>query len=77
MIRTLIFYPSGIPDPGVTKAPDPGSGSATLVPVLTMNKLLTKNNTDLLVLQLTVFFFPLRALPERFGLGGGEGDDIS
>ncbi len=24
------FYPSRIPDPGVKKAPDPGSGSATL-----------------------------------------------
>ncbi len=29
-IRILIFYPSLIPDPGVKKAPDPGSGSATL-----------------------------------------------
>ncbi len=29
-IRMLIFYPSQIPDPGVKKAPDPGSGSATL-----------------------------------------------
>ncbi len=29
-IRILIFYPSRIPDPGVKKAPDPGSGSATL-----------------------------------------------
>jgi hypothetical protein len=27
------FYPSLIPDPGVKKAPDPGSGSATLVPI--------------------------------------------
>ncbi len=26
----LTFYPSRIPDPGVKKAPDPGSGSATL-----------------------------------------------
>jgi hypothetical protein len=26
----LIFYPSPIPDPWVKKAPDPGSGSATL-----------------------------------------------
>ncbi len=26
----LFFYPSRIPDPGVKKAPDPGSGSATL-----------------------------------------------
>ncbi len=26
----LIFYPSRIQDPGVKKAPDPGSGSATL-----------------------------------------------
>jgi hypothetical protein len=25
------FYPSRIPDPGVKKAPDPGSGSATLL----------------------------------------------
>jgi hypothetical protein len=29
-IRILIFYPSRIPDPGVKKASDPGSGSATL-----------------------------------------------
>jgi hypothetical protein len=29
-IRILTFYPSQIPDPGVKKAPDPGSGSATL-----------------------------------------------
>ncbi len=28
--RILIFYPSRIPDPGVKKAPDPWSGSATL-----------------------------------------------
>jgi hypothetical protein len=30
------FYPSRIPDPGVNKAPDPGSGSATLVNILDM-----------------------------------------
>jgi hypothetical protein len=30
-IRVLIFYPSRIPDPGVKKAPDPGSGSARLL----------------------------------------------
>ena len=29
--RMLSFYPSRIPDPGVKKAPDPGSGSATLL----------------------------------------------
>jgi hypothetical protein len=29
-IRILIFYPSRIPNLGVKKAPDPGSGSATL-----------------------------------------------
>ncbi len=29
-IRILTFYPSRIPDPGIEKAPDPGSGSATL-----------------------------------------------
>jgi hypothetical protein len=29
-IRKLIFYPSRIPELGVKKAPDPGSGSATL-----------------------------------------------
>jgi hypothetical protein len=28
--RILILYPSRIPNPGVKKAPDPGSGSATL-----------------------------------------------
>jgi hypothetical protein len=30
-IRILIFYPSRILDPGVEKAPNPGSGSATLL----------------------------------------------
>ncbi len=30
-IRIPTFYPSRIPDPGVKKAPDPGSGSATLL----------------------------------------------
>ncbi len=30
LIWILIFYPSRIPDPGVKKAPDPGSGSPTL-----------------------------------------------
>jgi hypothetical protein len=30
-IRMLTFYPSRIPGPGVKKAPDPGSGSATLI----------------------------------------------
>jgi hypothetical protein len=30
-IRILTFYLSQIPDPGVKKAPDPGSGSATVV----------------------------------------------
>jgi hypothetical protein len=30
-IRTLIFYPSLIPDPGIKNASDPGSGSATLL----------------------------------------------
>ncbi len=30
-IRILTFYPSRIPDPGVKKAPDPGSGSSTLL----------------------------------------------
>jgi hypothetical protein len=29
-IRILTFYPSRIQNPGVEKAPDPGSGSATL-----------------------------------------------
>jgi len=29
-VRILIFYPSRITDPGFKKAPDPGSGSATL-----------------------------------------------
>jgi hypothetical protein len=29
-IRILTFYPSRIPGPGIKKAPDPGSGSATL-----------------------------------------------
>ncbi len=29
-IRILTFYPSRIPDPGVKKAPDPGSGTLIL-----------------------------------------------
>ncbi len=33
-IRILTFYPHRIPDPGVKKAPDPGSGSATLAQVM-------------------------------------------
>ncbi len=32
----MIFYPSRIPDPGVKKAPYPGSGSATLVLLTTV-----------------------------------------
>jgi hypothetical protein len=32
-IRILTFYPFRIPDPGVKKAPDPGSGSATLLKI--------------------------------------------
>jgi hypothetical protein len=32
-IRMLTFYPSRIPDLGVKKAPDPGSGSATLMAI--------------------------------------------
>jgi hypothetical protein len=30
-IQIKIFYPSWILDPGVKKAPDPGTGTATLV----------------------------------------------
>jgi hypothetical protein len=33
-----------IPDPGVKKAPDPGSGSATLIVSLLLNKLSEKNS---------------------------------
>ncbi len=33
-IRMLSFYLSRIPDPGVKKAPDPGSGSATLIRII-------------------------------------------
>jgi hypothetical protein len=45
-IRILIFYSSQISDPGVKKAPNPGSGSATLGLIRrkrtgTLNKLLT------------------------------------
>ncbi len=32
-IRILTFYPSRIPDPGVKKAPDPGSGSETMLKI--------------------------------------------
>jgi hypothetical protein len=33
--RILTFYPSWIPDPGVKKAPDPGTSSATLLQTMT------------------------------------------
>jgi hypothetical protein len=33
LILVLIFYPSRIPHPRVKKAPDPGSGSATLISI--------------------------------------------
>jgi hypothetical protein len=39
-IRIMIFYPSRIPDPGVKKASDPESGSATLRPMKPKNKLI-------------------------------------
>ncbi len=32
-IRILTFYPSWMPDPGVKKVPDPGSGSATPIAI--------------------------------------------
>ncbi len=35
--RILIFYSSSIPDRGVKKSPDPGSGSATLLVSLSVN----------------------------------------
>jgi hypothetical protein len=35
-----LFYQSRIPDPGVKKAPDPGSGSSTLVLLRIMNALM-------------------------------------
>ncbi len=35
-ILDLDFFPARIPDPGVEKAPDPGSGSATLEKVFHM-----------------------------------------
>ncbi len=49
-IRILIFYPSRIPDPGVKKAPDPGSDSATLLLKSTPfhNKTCTENYQGLL-----------------------------
>ncbi len=36
-VRIFIFYPFRIPGPGVLKAPDPGSGSATLLEYLIRN----------------------------------------
>jgi hypothetical protein len=33
----LTFYPSRIPDPGVKKAPNPGSGSETLIKIQALN----------------------------------------
>jgi hypothetical protein len=43
----LTFYPSRIPDPGVKKAPDPGSGSATLtIRFKTLNKMVDGQNNE-------------------------------
>jgi hypothetical protein len=36
--KNLIFYPSRIPDPGVKKAPDPGSGILDTVKTLVDSK---------------------------------------
>ncbi len=70
----ILFLP--VPDPG--SRGQKGTGSRIRIHNTGTNQEYTgKKQTDLLVLQLTVFFFPLRALRERFGLGGGEGDDIS
>jgi hypothetical protein len=88
----LTFYPSRIPDPGVKKAPDPGSGSATLLltdrfcvvlsslsPQGAMNDMNIEKNT-------TVFsqrfpeecekHFNLLA-KKRFKSGGGGAQEIS
>ncbi len=43
-IRILIFYPSRIPNPEVKKAPDPESGSATLLNELSKGSII---NPDL------------------------------
>jgi hypothetical protein len=37
-ILILTFDPSRIPDPGVKKAPDPGSGSATLLNIISFQE---------------------------------------
>ncbi len=50
-IRMLTFYPSRIPDPGVKKAPDPGSGSATLKE--TLKKMVIHRFNIILKYQLT------------------------
>jgi hypothetical protein len=42
-IRILIFYPSRIPDPGVKKAPDPGSVFATLALTLIRHVMMLPN----------------------------------
>ncbi len=55
----LGFLPSGIPDPGLKKSPDTGSGSAILAPALTPDpdpsimKQTTKKNLDLYSLAIS------------------------
>jgi hypothetical protein len=62
-IRMLTFYPSRIPDSGVKKAPDPGSGSATLGTVFGELLCLKRFPCFLCIMQgcgtLTIFTVPV------------------
>jgi hypothetical protein len=46
----FLVYPSRIPDPGVKKAPDPGSSAATLSETICSESILVKT-------QISLFFF--------------------
>jgi hypothetical protein len=67
-IRMLTFYPSRIPDPGVKKAPDPGSGSATLILFMYMLVLLSRN--DILLFSIFGHLTPGSGSGSVFSLKG-------
>jgi hypothetical protein len=62
----LTFYPSWIPDPGVKKAPDPGSGSATLQKSLIMLFFLVQLSYMIVILKPKVADPDSKALSDRF-----------
>jgi hypothetical protein len=53
-IQIWFFYPSRITDPGVKKAPEPRSGSATLL-------LMQKKRTNVLVLTIILNLYEIYA----------------